>query len=239
MTKSQIDRLGQRLRGGSPSEGDLTHLEMYRRSFGPAYGEVVSKLNATFPTMLKAYRLKWTESIIQKLQRGSTKLSRMQDVAGCRLVAADTPQQDWVVDQLCRLFPKNLLVDRRKNPSHGYRAVHLIVPVHDRLVEIQVRTALQHLWAEVSEKLAERHGVEVKYGGGPKWVRSELLATAGKIADIERVEELLYDLRQRAKTGGELTATLDAEIERFEAMLSGQRLVLTESLRVLHGSSER
>jgi ppGpp synthetase/RelA/SpoT-type nucleotidyltranferase len=37
------------------------------------------------------------------------------------------------------------VIDRREKPSHGYRAVHVIVECGGRMVEIQVRTELQHL----------------------------------------------------------------------------------------------
>jgi hypothetical protein len=41
ISKTQIDRLGDRLKGGSHTESDLRLLDDYRRSFGEAYEEVV------------------------------------------------------------------------------------------------------------------------------------------------------------------------------------------------------
>lgn len=41
-------------------------------------------------------------------------------------------------------------------------------------VEIQVRTELQQQWAEMSEKVSDLLGLEVKYGGGPSAVRRNL-----------------------------------------------------------------
>ena len=43
---------------------------------------------------------------------------------------------------------------------------NLIVSIDDKSVEIQVRTKLQHRWAEVSEKGADLLDRAVKYGGG-------------------------------------------------------------------------
>ena len=57
--------------------------------------------------------------------------------------------------------------DRRAVPSHGYRAVHVIVTVDHRLVEIQVRTTLQDLWAQVVERLADQWGRGIRYGDPP------------------------------------------------------------------------
>jgi ppGpp synthetase/RelA/SpoT-type nucleotidyltranferase len=39
------------------------------------------------------------------------------------------------------------------------------------MVEVQVRTQLQHLWGEISEKLADKFGVALKYGGGKADIR--------------------------------------------------------------------
>jgi hypothetical protein len=58
-------------------------------------------------------------------------------------------------------------VDRRATPSHGYRAVHVVVRVDDCLCEIQVRTRGQHVWAEVVERLADHWGRQIRYGGDP------------------------------------------------------------------------
>ena len=63
--------------------------------------------------------------------------------------------QEEAVQSLVRLFDRMTLMDRRNQPSHGYRAVHVIVGHKDKLVEIQVRTLLQHAWAELSEKMSD------------------------------------------------------------------------------------
>jgi len=96
----------------------------------------------------------------------------MQDIAGCRLIVDDTLQQDQVVHRLTGLFDKTLVHDRREIPNNGYRAVHVIVAINGRAVEIQVRTALQHLWAELSEKFSDVLDPDVKYGmGDPRYIQ--------------------------------------------------------------------
>jgi hypothetical protein len=60
--------------------------------------------------------------------------------------------------------PWGAFVDRRSKPSYGYRAVHVIPSITGKPVEIQLRTQLQHLWAELSETLAFRFYVGLKYG---------------------------------------------------------------------------
>ena len=43
-------------------------------------------------------------------------------------------------------------IDRRKNPTYGYRAVHVIVYWDGIPVEIQIRTELQDTWAQIVER---------------------------------------------------------------------------------------
>jgi ppGpp synthetase/RelA/SpoT-type nucleotidyltranferase len=62
------------------------------------------------------------------------------------------------VASLASLFEHCVVFDRRKHPSHGYRAVHRVVRADALSVEIQVRTRLQHLWAEFSEKTSDALG---------------------------------------------------------------------------------
>ena len=83
--------------------------------------------------------------------------------------------QDQVVQDLTARWPHARVDDRRTKPSHGYRAVHVIVEVAGYPVEIQIRTRLQHSWATATEKLADVVHSDIKYGGGPEAIK-EILA---------------------------------------------------------------
>ena len=98
-------------------------------------------------------------------------------------------EQDRVVDSVCRLFPEASVVDRRATPSYGYRAVHVIASVGGRLVEIQIRSRLQHLWAELSEKFSDVVDPAIKYGGGRENIRELLTASSIMVQEYERVEK--------------------------------------------------
>jgi ppGpp synthetase/RelA/SpoT-type nucleotidyltranferase len=166
LSKTQVDQLGGRLRKGSVAEGDLQQLDAYRRSFAGAYDEVVAIIRDTTQLEPTGRPAKSTTSIIEKLRRETIRLSQMQDIAGCRVVVDNILVQDQVVERLRGALPKAIVVDRRKQPSFGYRAVHVIASVRNKLVEIQVRTELQHVWAQMSEQLGDLVGPAVKYGGG-------------------------------------------------------------------------
>lgn len=145
MTKTQIDRLGDRLRKGNISDADLRLLDLYRRSFSEAYEIVVGTVRKELGLEPTGRPAKSTTSISDKLRRESIRLTQIQDIAGCRLIVPDIASQELVVQSLESLFGNITIVDRRKRPSHGYRAVHVIVNYRDKMIEIQVRTSLQHL----------------------------------------------------------------------------------------------
>lgn len=188
VSKTQIDRLGDRLKEGSHTESDLRLLDDYRRSFGESYEVVVGTIRqrGQFPTGRLA---KSTLSIVEKLRRESLRLSQMQDIAGCRVVVGGVLEQDQFVASLIADFPGASVMDRRDNPSHDYRAVHVIVEISGKPVEIQVRTALQHLWAEVSEKSSDVLDPTIKYGGGTDLWRNFLTKSSESVAAYENLEK--------------------------------------------------
>jgi hypothetical protein len=92
----------------------------------------------------------------------------MQDIAGLRIVEDMTlAQQDALVERICDAFGTAEIQDRRRKPSYGYRAVHVLASVQGLRVEIQVRTPLQDVWAQVSEVLGDRWGRQTRYGQPP------------------------------------------------------------------------
>jgi hypothetical protein len=69
----------------------------------------------------------------------------------------------------------------------GYRAIHLEVQFHGGPVEIQIRTALQHQWAMLSEQAVGLLGPQIKYeeSDGFSKIRSGLLELSVLIMDFE------------------------------------------------------
>jgi ppGpp synthetase/RelA/SpoT-type nucleotidyltranferase len=98
--------------------------------------------------------------------------------------------QNVVVEQLKALFEQATPDDRRERPSHGYRAVHIIIPYSGKLIEVQVRTLLQHRWAEVSEKFSDVDP-SIKYGVGDKDILLILADLSDRIMRQETIESEL------------------------------------------------
>jgi hypothetical protein len=168
LSRTQVDKLGDRLRKAEvPTDDDLRLLSDVREDRRGAMEMVGSGL-AEIVGAVPARRLKTINSIVDKLRRESARLSQIQDIAGLRIVRDMTrAEQDALVEKIAVRFPGAKVFDRRAQPSHGYRAIHVVVS-HDRhLVEVQVRTELQHRWAMLVEHLARDWGQQVKYGEAP------------------------------------------------------------------------
>lgn len=196
-SKTQIDKLGERLKKGPLSEEDIKSLDEYRRSFNETYETVVQTIHDRTRLEPTGRPAKSTSSIKEKLLRESIRLTQIQDIAGCRIVVADIVEQEAVIRLLSEAFPKGSIskIDRREAPSHGYRAVHIIVELSGKLVEIQIRTALQHLWAEFSEKLSDVFDPKIKYGGGNDDVQKMLMELSEFVKDQEERERIIAALQ--------------------------------------------
>lgn len=127
-------------------------------------------LNSEFKNEANVYvvqRLKRLESIINKLKRmNSTDLFRMQDLGGCRVIVPDVEHVYTAVE----IVKKNLInngheiereTDYIQKPREisGYRSYHIVVKYRDEnsslyngmLIEIQIRSKLEHTWATTVE----------------------------------------------------------------------------------------
>lgn len=193
LTRNQVDKLGGRLRRAVvPTGEDLRLLDLHERSFLPAADHVNDIILASTGLLPSARPLKTSRSIIAKLRRQPIGLSIMQDIAGSRIIAGELSEQDRLVSVLSQALPTVARIDDlREHPSWGYRAVHIVVEIQNRRLEIQVRTELQHLWAQISERLAQRFGVDLKYGGGPTQPRQLLQELASLVRDVEVVHSRL------------------------------------------------
>jgi len=229
LSKTHIDKLGERLKARERTEIDLRELDEYRRSFGQAYENGISTASqfGHKPTG----RIKSNASIVAKLQRESIRLTQIQDIAGCRIVVANSSDQNLVVLGLTDVNRDATVIDRRDNPSHGYRAIHVIVRFDDRSVEIQVRSELQHRWAEVSEKYSDVIDPAIKYGGGDRSVQDLLLGVSSDIAEAEDLERSDFEGALYVEEGESLESVLWSYKEHAHARLDA----LMQQLNNLRG----
>ncbi len=232
ISKSQIDRLGDRLKKGNISDDDLRLLDKYRRSFSGAYDLVVGTIRNELGLEPTGRPAKSTTSISDKLRRESIRLTQIQDIAGCRLIVDNISNQEIVVNSLNTIFDNISIIDRRSQPSHGYRAVHVVITYNDKTIEIQVRTSLQHMWAELSEKLSDIVNPAIKYGGGEEITQVALINTSVAIAGLELLEIDLENLK-RLSSRNTLGEDVKQEIDILKNALDKTRRKTLKNFRGL------
>jgi len=206
ISRNQLDRLGERLAASdTPSEDDQALLLQVLRAYEDALRTVrVHLLGLGFTV---TGRLKTIGTLVDKLRREpGMRLKSVQDVAGLRIVVPGTRRdQDEVVARVVAAFAAEakppVVRDRRILPSSGYRAVHVVVFESRLPVEVQVRTKQQDLWAQVFERLGDRWGRTIRYGGFPD--EPDMIALEG---DPPVTRRQVVQRMQR----------LSGEIDRFE-----------------------
>ena len=202
-SKSRVDKAGSILAaaegGGSADFGplfDATRLDEARRVVGNWRSAHAFPLN-TLQNGLRQHigkvkisatvsqRLKRIPSTVAKLRRfRNMKLSRMQDMGGCRGVVATVDQVRKLQQCYRRSGAKHQPVNGRdyieKPKESGYRSVHLVYRYQSAsnqvynglLIEVQLRTRLQHAWATAVETAGAFLGQALKSSEGERdWLR--------------------------------------------------------------------
>lgn len=231
LSNTQIDKLGSRLRSGEIDEASLRDLEEFRRLFSKSYSQVEDVLVNKMGLKITGRPSKSTVAIIDKLKRETIRLSQVQDIAGCRVLVRGLADQDRLVENMQIMFSSPEVDDKRRVPTHGYRAIHVVVSIFGRPVEVQVRTALQHSWANLSEKVADAFGHSIKYGAGDP----EAIAFLKQLSDAtERLEVVRHNrlaLSQDKMRSG-VTKLLRNQAKHLSAQ---ERLIMREIHAIFSG----
>lgn len=150
-------------------------------------------------------RLKRIPTILDKLRREpKMALGRMHDVGGCRAVLRDLGEVYRLLDRYQKhpspQAPIVAVTDYIEKPKpDGYRGVHVIVKYHDRRIEVQLRTQVQHEWAYTVESVTSRFGLAIKSGGGPAPVRDWFQAVSEAMAAEEHGNLVSPELMARVR----------------------------------------
>lgn len=157
------------------------HLEPLRR----VRDELSKKVRRLGAGRLAVGRLKRFQSIRRKLKTGRVTLYQMQDIGGVRAIVPTMRHVDALTAQY--LSGKSIHEycdsdDYIAQPKpDGYRSRHIIVKFADPkgiaggnriVIEIQIRTHLQHAWATAVEAVGFVRGENLKGGQGDReWLR--------------------------------------------------------------------
>lgn len=221
-SKSRVDKAGEFLRrlsleplelNGQAMQEELDVLDAWRAQFRAPLQTTVMGLRSAINTCLAGegvvrQRLKREEQIIAKLARSSTRstrLSQMEDIAGCRAIVPGGVDrvyrvQDQLATRSTRLEIRKVDDYIERPRSGGYRALHIHGIRDGVAVEIQLRTADQHEWAQTVEDWDEATGHDVKHERAPEGVVEFFAAMAAMIEDREMGGETPEYTRLRAET---------------------------------------
>lgn len=206
-SKTRIERAGDALRehqaGGSSLSHDrlveeLTVVEAFRTAHAVPLTRVAANLRyyvaeASNGEFVVGQRLKRMATIRDKLDREpGMSLARMHDVGGCRAVLPSRSAVDQVLARLRQqrrwdLLPRTWDYVASPKPD-GYRAKHVVARKDGVLIEIQLRTEIQHTWAELVERLDRSLGTRLKTGQADPEVRGMLARGSAVMAAFERGE---------------------------------------------------
>ncbi len=183
-------------------------LEEYRQA-KPACDDAAVKVKATLEKVFKKSglivaaiesRVKTEESLAGKLELKGSKyasLADITDIVGVRVITFYIDDVDKVASAVERLFKVDWenSVDKRKIheiDSFGYMSLHYICSMDGfpYRFEIQMRTVLQHAWANMNHDTGYKSGVEI-----PLEYRRSLSRLSGllELAD-EQFSEIRADL---------------------------------------------
>lgn len=175
--------------------------------------EVYNTLKSTFDQagLLVAaieYRVKAEDSLAGKLELKGGKyksLADITDIIGLRVITFYTDDVDKVASAVERLFTVDWenSVDKRKIheiDSFGYLSLHYICSKEGfpYRFEIQMRTVLQHAWANMNHDTGYKSGVEI-----PKMYLRNLSRLAGMLELVDEqfslIRSELTDYRRRVR----------------------------------------
>lgn len=173
-SRQQVNRAGDILRRADFDFDEWLWAYEVVNNWRSCHGYPINTFQATLRAKLDridtrafaAQRLKRMPSIINKLERfKGMQLARMQDIGGLRAVLSSISKVRQLEESYRNSRFKHKLVsvkDYINQPkSSGYRSIHLIYKYHNPrnsdydglLLELQLRTKLQHAWATAVETM--------------------------------------------------------------------------------------
>ncbi|MBP5566565.1 MAG: hypothetical protein J6X57_03635 [Bacteroidales bacterium] len=191
-------------------------LQEYRDNL-PLFRDSAEKIHTTLENTFREagllvaaieYRVKTEESLAGKLELKGAKYKSLQDITdiiGLRVITFYIDDVDKVASAVERLFKVDWdnTVDKRKVheiDSFGYLSLHYICYLDGApyRFEIQLRTVLQHAWANMNHDTGYKSGVEV-----PREYLRNLNRLAGmlELADeqFSKIRTELNDYRRRVQ----------------------------------------
>lgn len=187
-SKTKIDKAGLALaKNKFKDEIEYIELEEAFDEYRKAHLQPLSETTLELQQLLANYgapyyiaqRLKRKPQIVRKLNRLSVRLTQLQDIGGCRIIVHRNSDVDKLLKYLRdsvgaqNVFTIDRTTDYRKigRDDTGYRALHVILKRSGVFLELQIRSRIQHYWAESIERTSVIYGYHLKESEGSPQVR--------------------------------------------------------------------
>jgi len=251
-SRSQVNRAGEVLRqSDSPDSARLEATDVLS-NWRASHNYPINTFQATLRTKLitvgkqniVAQRLKRIPSIVEKLGRfPGMELARMEDIAGLRAIVSDLDGVQRLNDYYHHAHFKHVLHyehDYIREPKDtGYRGVHLVFQYRNSrseqtreydnlLVEVQLRTRMQHLWAAAVETMDIILKSKLKSGMGLDNWQKFFAATGSAFAHLEQQPPVPGYERLSASETYQLVTEMSHDLAVQET-LSGYKLAIHNS----------
>lgn len=184
------------------------------------------------------YRIKDADSLSEKIRRKEEKyktLSDITDIGGVRIITYYADDVDRVAEIIEREFKvdKENSIDKRKTlqPNvFGYLSLHYVICLDDRRaelpeyenlgklkIEVQIRSILQHSWAEMEHDMGYKSNIEVP---------SEIVRDFSRLAGLlEIADKEFQEIRQKiSKYELEVSEKIQSDEQDEDIMLDAVSL---------------
>jgi len=207
-SKTQVNKAGKLIGAGGATLFELSEAREKVANYRSAHAyplfsvtiHVRKNALAVSGDAIVARRLKRLPTIIDKLERHpNMNVTTMHDLGGCRVILPSVADVDALIGRLTGATrAQNAIVrsyDYLREPgpqATGYRGMHLVYEYRatkpefvGSLVEVQIRTELQHAWATAVETLDLFGGTRLKYGSGDASLKRFFLLVSALMAVAE------------------------------------------------------
>lgn len=263
VSKKELNRISKRIVENTDTIEDLQKLSDFRAEHSKIIKSFVWSLRSIINNkkiklsnrnrIIISQRLKRLPSIIGKLKRfPELRLSRMQDLAGARIILPNIKDTEEVANYLKNKVYKqkdknNFLFVREKNyilepKEDGYRSIHQIFKYQGKKesqlegyqIELQIRTRLQHQWATSVEIIDSIKQQSLKTGGGDAYYR-EFFKLSSKLMEYIEFKKDMNEISDKIKRLSDLDkefnilktlSSLRVVTKKLEGIKSKEYLIL-------------
>lgn len=239
ISKSKINTAGKVLAENKPNGLNLNDAISITDAWRACHAYPINTFQATLRRKLKkfsndplvAQRLKRMPTIIEKLRRyPKMQLARMQDIGGVRAIL-DSIHDVYLLAEEYKdksRFTHELVGEKDyiKSPQDedGYRSLHLIYKYQNKqakeydglLLELQIRTKLQHTWATAVETMGTFLGQALKSRLGDKAWLEFFSVVASAFASMENTDLLQKHKKLSQKEIFQKVASMNEELKVLE-----------------------